>query len=135
MLMMLSISGGHRNFPAWGKTCCLNCAIGWWRTLCARLRFLSGGVGFYGRDKSALDGSLVSSKHTPISGLKQAHSNVWFQASTLQSLVSSKHSTLQANCLFHISANVLPFCNAQALHAAESKHPAKFYEQSEMKIN
>ena len=102
--------------------------------MCARLRFLSG-VGFYGRDKSALDGSLVSSKHTPISGLKQAHSNVWFQASTLQSLVSSKHSTLQANCLFHISANVLPFCNAQALHAAESKHPAKFYEQSEMKIN
>ena len=47
------IQAGHHNFPAPGKTCCLNCAIDW-RTLasvCARLRFLSG-VGFYSRDKA-----------------------------------------------------------------------------------
>ena len=97
--------------------------------MCARLRFLSG-VGFYGRDKSALDGSLGSSKHTPISGFKQAHSSLWFQV-----------STLQANCLFHTSANVpiythnvLPFCNAQALHAAVSKHPVKLYEKDQPAI-
>ena len=97
--------------------------------MCARLRFLSG-VGFYGRDKSALDGSLVSGRHTPVYGFKQAHSSLWSQV-----------GTLQANCLFHTSANVpiythnvLPFCNAQALHAAVSKHPVKLYEKDQPAI-
>ena len=60
-----------RNFPAWGKTCCLNCATPRlaYSGVCARLRFLLG-VGFYGYQlvkcgvHSTLDGSLVSTdKH------------------------------------------------------------------------